>query len=57
VSVAAALAWARGNRDVEVVAAVPRYLPRWASVIVRVPGLREVATWNLLLVLRKRTGA
>lgn len=31
----------------------PRYWPR-LSFIVRVPGLREVATWNCLLVLEKR---
>ncbi|MDL4814565.1 class I SAM-dependent methyltransferase [Actinomadura opuntiae] len=55
VSVSAALAWARANGDVDVVDALPRYLPRWAAGIVRVPGLREVATWNLLLVLRKRS--
>lgn len=31
----------------------PRYWPR-LSFIVRVPGLREIATWNCLLVLEKR---
>ncbi|WP_245868463.1 class I SAM-dependent methyltransferase [Actinomadura meyerae] len=54
VSVSAALAWARGRDDVRVLDALPRYHPRWAEAVVRVPGLREVATWNLLLVLRKR---
>ncbi len=39
---------------VDAVAVVPRYHPRWASWVVRVPALREVATWNLLLVLRVR---
>ncbi|WP_067486109.1 class I SAM-dependent methyltransferase [Actinomadura hibisca] len=53
VSVAAALAWARRRPDVTVLAAFPRYLPRWAAGIVRVPVLREFVTWNLTLVLRK----
>jgi SAM-dependent methyltransferase len=39
---------------VEVVDVLPRYHPRWASWVVRVPALREVATWNLALVLRRR---
>jgi SAM-dependent methyltransferase len=56
VSVADALAWARSCREVEVLDAIPRYHPRWAQGIVRVPGLREVATWNLVLILRKLPG-
>jgi hypothetical protein len=54
VSVGAALRWARGRADVEVVAALPRYHPWWAHWVVAVPGLREVVSWNLVLVLRKR---
>ncbi|TYB48114.1 class I SAM-dependent methyltransferase [Actinomadura chibensis] len=54
VSVSAALAWAHGRDDVRVLDALPRYHPRWAEGIVRVPGLREIATWNLVLVLRKK---
>ncbi|RJL30399.1 class I SAM-dependent methyltransferase [Bailinhaonella thermotolerans] len=54
VSVGAALRWARGREDVEIVDALPRYHPRWAASVVSVPGLRELLTWNLLLVLRKR---
>ncbi|NDU77897.1 methyltransferase domain-containing protein [Actinomadura sp. DSM 109109] len=53
VSVSAALRWARRNDQVTVVDALPRYHPRWAEGVVRIPGLREVATWNLVLVLRK----
>ncbi|MFI0353870.1 class I SAM-dependent methyltransferase [Actinomadura sp. 9N407] len=53
VSVSAALSWARSCEEVQVLNAMPRYLPRWAGGIVRVPGLREVATWNLVLVLRR----
>ena len=54
VSAGAALRWARGRDDVDLVAAFPRYHPRWAHAVVRVPGLREVLTWNLALVLRVR---
>ncbi len=47
--------WARRTSEVEVVALLPRYHPRWAWWVARVPGLREVASWNLVLVLRRRT--
>jgi SAM-dependent methyltransferase len=53
VTVAAALRWARGCSSVRVVAALPRYHPRWAAGVVGLPGIREIVTWNLLLVLRK----
>jgi SAM-dependent methyltransferase len=42
----------RARGDVVVLAAQPRYYPRWCRFVLRVPGLREVVTWNLLLVLR-----
>ena len=54
VSVADGLRWARSQPDAELLDARPRYYPAWARGLVRVPGLREVATWNLLLVLRRR---
>ena len=55
VAVADALRWARAvRRGRSLLAALPRYHPRWAHWVVRVPGVREVATWNLLLVLRRR---
>ena len=54
VSVADGLRWARRQPDAELLDARPRYYPRWARHVVAVPGLREVATWNLLLVLRRR---
>lgn len=38
----------------EVVEAGPRYHPWFARPVVRVPGVREVATWNLELLLRRR---
>jgi len=49
-----ALGWARGCPDVDVVAAYPRYHPRGLRWLAAVPGLREVLTWNLALVLRRR---
>jgi SAM-dependent methyltransferase len=54
VSVAAGLRWARSRGDAELIDARPRYLPGYARPLLTVPGLREVATWNLWLVLRRR---
>jgi len=54
VSVAWALRWARSRRDAELIDAVPRYLPGWTRPLLRLPGAREVLTWNLLVVLRRR---
>jgi SAM-dependent methyltransferase len=45
----------RARSDIEIVDARPRYYPPWCRPILRIPGLREVATWNLMLVMR-RTG-
>jgi len=39
--------------DVALIVAEPRYLPRWAAFLVRVPVLREVLTWNLVTLLEK----
>jgi SAM-dependent methyltransferase len=54
VTVADGLAWARAQDQAHVVAVLPRYNPGWSSGLLRVPVLREVMTWNLVLVLRKR---
>ena len=54
VTVSEGLRWARSQRAGEVVATVPRYNPWWTYWLLRVPVLREVMTWNLVLVLRKR---
>jgi SAM-dependent methyltransferase len=54
VSVGAALRWARSCPDADLLAALPRYHPWWARWVARVPGLREVACWNIVLVLRRR---
>ncbi len=51
------LRWARrraADGTAEVVARLPRYHPRWARWVIAVPGLRELASWNVLLVLRRR---
>jgi SAM-dependent methyltransferase len=48
------LKWVERRTDVEVLDAFPRYYPHWTRALVTVPGLREVLTWNLALVLRRR---
>jgi len=50
VSVADGLRWAAGTGAL--VAAFPRYHPRWAWWMTSVPGLREFLVSNLVLVLR-----
>lgn len=50
VSVADGLNWASSTGAL--VAAFPRYHPRWAWWMTRTPGLREFAVSNLVLVLR-----
>ncbi|MCX4388962.1 class I SAM-dependent methyltransferase [Micromonospora peucetia] len=55
-SIAQTLRWARGNAEVELLDALPRYHPWWARWVIRLPGIREVVAWNFLLVLR-RAGA
>lgn len=54
VGVGEVMRWARAKPGVDVVDAFPRYYPRPARLIVRIPGVREVLTWNLGLVLRRR---
>lgn len=48
------LRWLRTRPDLEVLDLRPRYFPPWSRAILKVPGLREVVTWNLWMVLRKR---
>lgn len=52
--VGSAIAWARHCEEAVLIRALPRYHPWWATWIVHVPVLREFASWNLVLVLRKR---
>ncbi len=47
--------WARSRSDLELLEERPRYLPPGARMLLRVPGLREVVTWNLWQVLRVKT--
>lgn len=56
VSAAAGLEYARKmhGESADLVAAFPRYHPWWAWWMVRVPGLREFAVSNLVLVFQKR---
>lgn len=52
--VGTSLRMARDHPAVDIVDALPRYYPDWLHWLVAVPVVREVATWNLLLVLRRR---
>ena len=42
-----------GSERGEVVDLTPRYNPWWSHWLLRVPCVREVVTWNLVIVLRK----
>jgi glycosyltransferase involved in cell wall biosynthesis/SAM-dependent methyltransferase len=55
--IAQVMRWFRERSDVEVCWVGPRYLPEWMRWIVRVPLVREVLTWNLVVVFRRRAGA
>lgn len=54
VTAAEGLRWAQRHAGADVVAAVPRYLPWWCAPALRIPGVREVLVWNLLLVMQVR---
>ena len=54
VTVADGLRWARTQELAHVVHVLPRYNPWWTRWLLRVPVVREVVTWNLVLVLRKK---
>jgi SAM-dependent methyltransferase len=54
ITAGAGLAWARRCPDADFVSAEPRYLPSIMSWVADVPVVREVITWNLMLVLRRR---
>ncbi|MBT2368177.1 class I SAM-dependent methyltransferase [Streptomyces sp. ISL-10] len=53
IGVGTTLRHVRGRDDVEIVSARSRYWPVVPQIVPRVPGLREFATWNLLLILRR----
>jgi SAM-dependent methyltransferase len=48
--------WARRTPHLQVLGIIPRYLPRWAYVLMRIPGLREVACWNVMVIGRPSDG-
>jgi glycosyltransferase involved in cell wall biosynthesis/SAM-dependent methyltransferase len=52
-SIAAVLRWARNKPGTHLVDVFPRYYPYWTKVITTVPGVREIVTWNLVVVLRR----
>jgi SAM-dependent methyltransferase len=54
VSAAQALRWASRTPRGDLIAAFPRYHPWWLHAVTRIPGLRELVTWNLVTVLRRR---
>ena len=54
VHVGPTLRYVRQHPLLEVVEAGPRYHPSFARGVVRLPGVREVLTWNLELLLRRR---
>ncbi len=54
VTVRDGLEWARSQRSAEVVELTPRYNPSWSRWLLRVPLVREVVTWNLVIILRAR---
>jgi SAM-dependent methyltransferase len=43
----------RSRNDVRLVDALPRYYPRWCKFVLRIPVLRELVTWNALLIIRR----
>ena len=47
------LGWVARQTAGEVVHLLPRYNPWWSHWMLRVPVLREVVTWNLVIVLRR----
>jgi hypothetical protein len=46
--------WARAQPDAEVIDIIPRYLPSSIFWLRAVPVVRELVTWNVALILRKR---
>ncbi len=52
-TVSEGLDWIASRPDLDVLELRPRYLPPSARHLLRIPGLREVVTWNLWMVLRR----
>lgn len=54
VTVTDGLRWSRTQDRGEVLDVTARYNPRWAHLLLRLPIVREVSTWNLVIALRRR---
>lgn len=54
ITAGAGVRWAKSQSDAEIVAVIPRYLPDGLGWVARAPGLRELVSWNVMLVLRRR---
>ena len=52
--VATVVRWFRQCNDVDIVSCGSRYLPAFTAPVVKVPGLRELAVWNLETIVRRR---
>lgn len=52
-TVAGGLKWARRQEGAHLIEAAPRYHPDWADAVLHVPLVREVLSWNLMMVLRR----
>lgn len=49
--------WAKHQRSrgaADILDVRPRYHPGWATWMAKLPGLREVAGWNMVIVMRRR---
>jgi glycosyltransferase involved in cell wall biosynthesis/SAM-dependent methyltransferase len=46
--------WFTARDDVEIAWLGPRYWPRWMSWLSRVNGVREIASWNTVVIFRRR---
>lgn len=55
-SVRDGLRWLRSRPDLDVLQLRPRYLPGWTRVLLSIPLLRELLTWNLWIVVRRTSG-
>ncbi len=55
--IAQVMRWFRKREDVEVLWVGPRYLPDWMRWIAHTPAMRELVTWNLVIVFRRRAVA
>jgi hypothetical protein len=47
------MAWCEECPEVDVLDAFPRYYPRWTKPLVKMTGVREILTWNLVVVMRR----